>query len=560
MQKRVKRKRYRPKVVSQFPKVAKKFSKSSNTPKPVTPKQRKSYVRKSAKTCECQRPLFVDDGNSISLPFLLNFNNTKIEKSGFESSTITNVSAIEYNSLQSYQKMTSLSSLCLVENRRIGGNFPIMCKRKRVKRERINLVKLLNPFAKGSRSKTFIRKRKCWKDFYVEGNSTTISRKMKTIIKKIISSNKKIHRKANKRNVRKKSGELVLYERPLLKVNVKFDEETLRVWNLLVAENKHDEKDEHKRRYWEEIRKAYHEAVESFLTRVHNVQGDRRFLPWKGSVLDSIGGVFLTQNVSDHLSSSAFMSLAARFPVKSVSCEQSNNMIFSDPKSDKKVEEMEAQKANESSKVVNKETQNSSYLIERKSNSSSNKEETHHDTKKSKKQEEKMMILKKKRQKWEALRKIHSRSDRHIDHVDSIDWEAVRNAKVGEVAEAIKMRGQHNIIAKKIQLALNKFLEHHGTTDLEWLKYIPPNEAKEYLLNIFGLGLKSVECLRLLTLQHISFPVDVNVGRIVVRLGWVPLQPLPESIQIHNLEQFPDPIKIQQYLWPRLCKLDHHTL
>ncbi|XP_024633290.2 DNA glycosylase/AP lyase ROS1 [Medicago truncatula] len=235
-------------------------------------------------------------------------------------------------------------------------------------------------------------------------------------------------------------------------------------------------------------------------------------------------------------------------------------MIFSDPKSDKKVEEMEAQKANESSKVVNKETQNSSYLIERKSNSSSNKEETHHDTKKSKKQEEKMMILKKKRQKWEALRKIHSRSDRHIDHVDSIDWEAVRNAKVGEVAEAIKMRGQHNIIAKKIQLALNKFLEHHGTTDLEWLKYIPPNEAKEYLLNIFGLGLKSVECLRLLTLQHISFPVDVNVGRIVVRLGWVPLQPLPESIQIHNLEQFPDPIKIQQYLWPRLCKLDHHTL
>jgi len=158
------------------------------------------------------------------------------------------------------------------------------------------------------------------------------------------------------------------------------------------------------------------------------------------------------------------MSLAARFPVKSVSCEQSNTMIFSDPKSDKKVEEMEAhkanesskvvneaQKANETSKVVNKETQNSSYFIERNSNSSSNKEQTR-DTKKSKKQEEKMLILKKKRKQWEALRKIHTRSDRHIDHVDSIDWEAVRNAKVGEVAEAIKMRGQHKVIAKKIQV------------------------------------------------------------------------------------------------------------
>ena len=164
----------------------------------------------------------------------------------------------------------------------------------------------------------------------------------------------------------------------------------------------------------------------------------------------------LNNNTHSCFKSSAFMSLAARFPVKSVSHEQSNDMIFSDPKSDKKmidkkVEETEAQKANESSKVVNKETQNSSYSTERNSNSSSNKEQTQN-TKKSKKQEENKMILKKKRKQWEALRKIHTRSDRHIDHVDSIDWEAVRNAKVGEVAEAIRMRGQHNIIAKKIQV------------------------------------------------------------------------------------------------------------
>lgn len=32
------------------------------------------------------------------------------------------------------------------------------------------------------------------------------------------------------------------------------------------------------------------------------VTGDRRFLPWKGSVMDSVVGVFLTQNVSDALS------------------------------------------------------------------------------------------------------------------------------------------------------------------------------------------------------------------------------------------------------------------
>ncbi|CAN6452362.1 unnamed protein product [Victoria cruziana] len=49
---------------------------------------------------------------------------------------------------------------------------------------------------------------------------------------------------------------------------------------------------------------------------MHLIQGDRRFSQWKGSVVDSVVGVFLTQNVSDHLSSSAFMSLAAQFPKK----------------------------------------------------------------------------------------------------------------------------------------------------------------------------------------------------------------------------------------------------
>ncbi len=32
------------------------------------------------------------------------------------------------------------------------------------------------------------------------------------------------------------------------------------------------------------------------------LSGDRRFSPWKGSVVDSVVGVFLTQNVADHLS------------------------------------------------------------------------------------------------------------------------------------------------------------------------------------------------------------------------------------------------------------------
>ncbi|KAL7585025.1 hypothetical protein Lser_V15G43151 [Lactuca serriola] len=71
--------------------------------------------------------------------------------------------------------------------------------------------------------------------------------------------------------------------------------------------------------------------------------------------------------------------------------------------------------------------------------------------------------------------------------------------------------------------------------------------------------MKSVECVRLLTLHHLAFPVDTNVRRIAVRLGWVPLQPLPESLQLHLLEMYPVLDSIQKYLWPKLCKLDQLT-
>nr|XP_017241191.1 PREDICTED: transcriptional activator DEMETER-like [Daucus carota subsp. sativus] len=79
-------------------------------------------------------------------------------------------------------------------------------------------------------------------------------------------------------------------------------------------------------------------------------------------------------------------------------------------------------------------------------------------------------------------------------------------------------------------------------------------------MSIYGIGLKSTECIRLLTLRHVAFPVDTNVGRVAVRLGWVPLKPLPEGLQLHLLETYPPVNSIQTYLYPRLCNLDQQTL
>uniref|UniRef100_A0A0A9F3N9 Protein ROS1 n=1 Tax=Arundo donax TaxID=35708 RepID=A0A0A9F3N9_ARUDO len=119
-------------------------------------------------------------------------------------------------------------------------------------------------------------------------------------------------------------GALVAFEgkvrksRSRAKVNI--DPVTTLMWNLLMGPDMGDGAeglDKDKEKWLDEERRVFRGRIDSFIARMHLVQGDRRFSPWKGSVVDSVVGVFLTQNVSDHLSSSAFMAVAAKFPAKS---------------------------------------------------------------------------------------------------------------------------------------------------------------------------------------------------------------------------------------------------
>ncbi|GFP91309.1 transcriptional activator demeter [Phtheirospermum japonicum] len=59
----------------------------------------------------------------------------------------------------------------------------------------------------------------------------------------------------------------------------------------------------------------YKKALVDFSSQV--MEGDRQLSPWKGSVVDTVVYVLLTQNVHDSLSSHAFMNLASKFPTVS---------------------------------------------------------------------------------------------------------------------------------------------------------------------------------------------------------------------------------------------------
>ncbi|XP_020972380.1 protein ROS1 isoform X2 [Arachis ipaensis] len=486
--------------------------------------------------------------------------------------------------------------------------------------------------------------------------------------------------------------QVVPFKKQYPRARVNLDEETNRVWKLLMLDiNSHgiDGEDEATSKRWEEERNLFRGKADSFIARMHRVQGDRRFSRWKGSVVDSVVGVFLTQNVSDHLSSSAFMALAARFPNKSqvnvgapveisegdaplnpsvhdatehsghkithcsvqempqrtgfndmvasrssgvsqtgeVSNEQNDEKMgsYSEGHSDNinrqaenstKVQEEADTKRNEATeKLTSGDLKNDSpkenntqvplkasiFPTQESVRSSENEKSmpccpdngaemsqrahserivapaqaeagAHKSAARNEAQEtssaKKDSKGKGKEHKdefnWDSLRTaaqaIAGKREKTWNTMDSLDWDAVRCADVSTISDAIKERGMNNRLAERIQLFLNRLVEDHGDIDLEWLRDVPPDKAKEFLLSIKGLGLKSVECVRLLTLHHLAFPVDTNVGRIAVRLGWVPLQPLPETLQLHLLELYPILETVQKYLWPRLCKLDQKTL
>ncbi|KAL0886584.1 hypothetical protein Bca101_010567 [Brassica carinata] len=484
-------------------------------------------------------------------------------------------------------------------------------------------------------------------------------------------------------------GAVVPYEtkkkKPRPKVDL--DDETTRIWNLLMGKEEKEgdeEMNKKKEKWWEEERNVFRGRADSFIARMHLVQGDRRFSPWKGSVVDSVIGVFLTQNVTDHLSSSAFMSLAARFPPKSSSKQEDErnirSVVVEDPEGcilnlndippwqEKVQTSSDTQVSGVDSGSKEQQRYSSNSGIERFSfleNSSQNLEEevlssqdsfdpaswpfqssgrvgsssgsksdaefstTRSETKSASGSAQSVQIGspnlsdersllhqesgdvqiqetsnvaqkkpdmtadlvdiedfgmnfrptnftmaremkgtlaagKKPTSQWDSLRREvlekHGKKERSKDSMDSIDYEAVRRASVHEISDAIKERGMNYMLAVRIKDFLERIVKDHGAVDLEWLRDVHPDKAKDYLLSIRGLGLKSVECVRLLTLHNLAFPVDTNVGRIAVRLGWVPLQPLPDSLQLHLLELYPVLESIQKFLWPRLCQLDQPTL
>jgi endonuclease-3 len=108
-------------------------------------------------------------------------------------------------------------------------------------------------------------------------------------------------------------------------------------------------------------------------------------------------------------------------------------------------------------------------------------------------------------------------------------WEMVRDAPEGEVVEAIRPAGLANQKGPRIQAVLQQISAECGSLDLDFLRYLPRQQAEVWLRRFKGVGPKTAAIVLLFSLGIPAFPVDTHVYRVTGRLGL-----RPEGMTVEN--------------------------
>src|SRR3954451_4921508 len=108
-------------------------------------------------------------------------------------------------------------------------------------------------------------------------------------------------------------------------------------------------------------------------------------------------------------------------------------------------------------------------------------------------------------------------------------WEAVRDAPLEEVEEAIRPGGISKVKSARIQAILRAIGD---PLDLDWMAAAPVAESQAYLCSLPGVGRKTAACVLLFTFGLRDVPVDTHVSRVGTRLGL--LRPKAPFEELHD--------------------------
>lgn len=99
------------------------------------------------------------------------------------------------------------------------------------------------------------------------------------------------------------------------------------------------------------------------------------------------------------------------------------------------------------------------------------------------------------------------------------DWNDVIAAPAEQIIAAIQIAGLANQKGPRIQNVLKLIQSERGNLDLTFLKDLPKEEARKWLLKFNGVGPKTAAIVLQFSLGVPAFPVDTHIYRITGRIG-----------------------------------------
>jgi Predicted EndoIII-related endonuclease len=112
-------------------------------------------------------------------------------------------------------------------------------------------------------------------------------------------------------------------------------------------------------------------------------------------------------------------------------------------------------------------------------------------------------------------------------------WEAVRDAETGQVIDAIRIAGLANQKGPRMQEVLRQITTERGSLDLVFLRDLPPEEVRSWLVRFKGVGPKTASIVMQFSLGMSAFPVDTHIYRVSGRIGLRPARMTVEQAHVH---------------------------
>ena len=141
-------------------------------------------------------------------------------------------------------------------------------------------------------------------------------------------------------------------------------------------------------------------------------------------------------------------------------------------------------------------------------------------------------------------------------------WEDLLEADTKEIAEVIKVGGLSRQKSARIKDILQWVHRQWGEMTLAPLCAMGTAEAREVLLGLKGVGLKTANCVLAFGCGRVAFPVDTHILRIAKRLGLIPAPATAEQAHLLLAALVPDALAIPLHLnliryGREICKARH---